>query len=122
MCAMSSQDCETQVCISGASSADTDEDCMTVADRAARRRFIRRGSTFLVGGAIAGASLVRPGVALADCDRGGGGTEKKPEQAGNGSDADSGANADPVGCGRRYQDKPKISSLLTDKEVKRVSG
>jgi hypothetical protein len=84
-------------------------DCITITDRAARRRFIRTGSAFLLGGATVGASLATSSQALAaDCDQNRG--EEKPEQAGNGSDSDSGAGADPAGCGRR-QEEPKLSKL-----------
>lgn len=89
--------------------ADT-VDGITITDRSARRRFIRRGSAFLLGGATVGASLTASSKALAaDCDRGGSAEGKTPEHAGNGSDGDTGAGADPIGCGRRYTDKPKIS-------------
>lgn len=92
-----------------------DQDCITVTDRASRRRFIRTGSAFLLGSAAAGAAIAAPSssqILVADCDSGGSG-EKKPEHAGNGSDSDSGANADPAGCGRRYEDKPKLSKIIT---------
>ncbi|MFK7893960.1 MAG: hypothetical protein AB8B63_24310 [Granulosicoccus sp.] len=88
--------------------AETATDGITITDRSARRRFIRLGSTFLLGSAAAGASLTASAQALAaDCDRSAEG--KTPEHAGNGSDGDAGAGADPIGCGRRYTDKPKIS-------------
>lgn len=87
-------------------------DSIIITDRAARRRFIRTGSAFLLGGATVGASLGATSQALAaDCDQNRG--EKKPEHAGNGSDSDSGAGADPLGCGRRHQEKPKLSQLPT---------
>lgn len=89
------------------------QDCITVIDRASRRRFMRTGSAFLLGSAAAGAAITAHSqVLVADCDSGGSG-EKKPEQAGNGSDSDTGANADPAGCGRRYEDKPKLSKIIT---------
>lgn len=87
----------------------TDIDAVVVHDRAGRRRFIRSGSAFLLtSGAVA--TLGNDAFA-SECDRGRGqgAGEKTPEDAGNGSDSDSGASGDPVGCGRRYHEKPKIS-------------
>ena len=85
---------------------DNTTDGVVVRDRASRRTFMRRGAVFVaVAGAVSTSSM-RSALA-SDCDRGGPGGEK-PEHAGNGSDADTGASADPTGCGRRY-DKPKIS-------------
>ena len=81
-------------------------DGVVVHDRASRRTFMRRGAAFVaVAGAVSTSSM-RSALA-ADCDRGGPGGEK-PEHAGNGSDSDTGASADPTGCGRNYE-KPKIS-------------
>lgn len=97
-----------------ADSADSKEDSIIITDRTSRRRFMRAGSAFLLGGATAGGLLTPTSQALAsDCDRGGSG-EKKPEDVGNGSDSDSGSGADPRGCGRRYNEKPKISRLSPD--------
>lgn len=89
-------------------------DSIVITDRTSRRRFMRAGSAFLLGGATVSAALAPVSQALAsDCDQGGGG-EKTPEDAGNGSDSDAGSGADPRGCGRRYHEKPKISRLMPD--------
>ncbi len=100
----------------------SESDCVVIHDRAQRRRFIRRGASFV---ALVGAANLATGrQALAsECDRGGSG-EKKPEHAGNGSDSDTGASADPTGCGRNYNEKPKISRadpLQTPSEPKSVT-
>ena len=94
----------------------TDTDAVIVHDRAGRRRFIRAGSAFLL---TTGAAATVGNRALAsECDRGRGqgAGQKKPEDAGNGSDSDSGPSGDPIGCGRRYHEKPKIS--MTSPEQK----
>ncbi len=85
----------------------SESDCVVIHDRAQRRSFMRRGATFVA--AVGAAKLATGRQALAsECDRGGSG-EKKPEHAGNGSDSDTGTGADPTGCGRSYNEKPKIS-------------
>lgn len=87
------------------SDASDASDAIVIYDRSSRRRFIRTGAAFLLaGGAVARSSQTLAG----DCDRAP--DENNPKQAGNGSDSDAGANADPEGCGRR-QDKPKITRL-----------
>ncbi len=68
--------------------------------RPGRRQFIRSGAALLFAGGV----VSKP--ALADCDSGGNGGEKKPGQAG--SDSDSGTSADPAGCGKRPE-KPKLT-------------
>ena len=80
-------------------------DEIIIHDRADRRRFMRTGAAFV---AVAGVMATSGRSALAaDCDRGGPGGEK-PANGGNGSDSDTGDNADPTGCGRN-QEEPKIS-------------
>ena len=93
---------------------ETDADAIIVRDRVGRRRFIRAGSAFLL--TTGTAATVGNGALASECDRGRGqGAGKKtPEDAGNGSDSDSGANGDPIGCGRRYHEKPKISLISPD--------
>lgn len=86
---------------------NTESDSVVVHDKAERRRFIRQGAAFIASVGTAGLATSRQALA-ADCDRDGSG-ENKPEHAGNGSDSDTGAGADPLGCGRKYEDKPKIS-------------
>ncbi|MFK7993923.1 MAG: hypothetical protein AB8B87_07280 [Granulosicoccus sp.] len=89
--------------------SETDNaDSVVIHDSANRRRFIRKGAVFVAAASVLAASAGRSALA-SDCDRGGAAGEKKPEHAGNGSDSDTGANADPTGCGRNYEDKPKIS-------------
>lgn len=96
-------------------------DGVVVRDRSSRRTFMRRGAAFVaVAGAVSTSSM-RSALA-ADCDRGGPGGEK-PEYGGNGSDTDTGANADPTGCGRNPE-KPKISQAVPHSEPvasKRIS-
>jgi len=82
-------------------------DSVVIHDSSDRRRFMRRGAAFVAVLGTVAAGAGRSALA-ADCDRGGPGG-KKPEHAGNGSDSDTGANADPTGCGRNYEEKPKIS-------------
>ncbi|MFK7855284.1 MAG: hypothetical protein AB8B79_14270 [Granulosicoccus sp.] len=97
-------------------------DALVVHDRAGRRRFIRTGSAFLLTGGLV--ATVGNGALASECDRGRGqgAGQKKPEDAGNGSDSDSGANGDPIGCGRRYHEKPKISmSSPIDESEKTIS-
>lgn len=97
-------------------------DALIVHDRAGRRRFIRTGSAFLLTGGLA--TTLGNGALASECDRsrGQGAGQKRPEDAGNGSDSDAGANGDPIGCGRRYHEKPKISmSSPSDEPVKTVS-
>ena len=89
-------------------------DNVIVEDGAGRRRFMRRGATFVAVAGAAATSVGRSALA-SDCDRGGPGGEK-PEYAGNGSDSDKGANADPTGCGRR-QEAPKISMSTPESEA-----
>lgn len=89
-------------------STDDNADCVIVHDRSERRQFMRRGAAFVAAaGAVAVASN-RSALAATDCDRGGPGGEK-PEHGGNGSDSDTGAGADPTGCGRQRGEAPKIS-------------
>jgi hypothetical protein len=82
-------------------------DGIVVHSNAGRRKFIRRGAAFVAAAGVAAASSSRT-VLAADCDRGGTGAAK-PEHGGNGSDSDKGAGADPAGCGKQYEDYPKIS-------------
>lgn len=89
-------------------------DAVVIHDRANRRRFMRRGAAFVAAAGVISSGSMRSAMA-SDCDRGGTGGEK-PEHAGNGSDSDSGANADPTGCGRNYDEKPKISRAVPDTE------
>ncbi|MFK7859785.1 MAG: hypothetical protein AB8B64_13240 [Granulosicoccus sp.] len=84
-------------------------DSVVVHDSAERRRFIRKGAAFVAAAGVVATSAGRSAMA-SECDRGGSGG-KKPEHAGNGSDSDTGSNADPTGCGRKYDDKPKISQM-----------
>ena len=85
-------------------------DELTVHNRRGRRQFIRRGASFVAAGGVIGAGVLgTPGKAYAaDCDRNG--TENK--EGTPGSDSDTGASADPAGCGREPE-KPKISQHLT---------
>lgn len=93
-------------------SGKTPIDDIVIRDSATRRRFIRQGAAFVA--VVGGAMTASTRSALAsDCDSGGPGG-KKPEHGGNGSDTDAGANADPTGCGRQRDQKPKISSRSTD--------
>ena len=96
-------------------------DSVVTRDRASRRRFMLKSASLV---AVAGvASTAGRSALAADCDRGGPGGEK-PEHGGNGSDSDTGASADPTGCGRNYEDKPKISQRGADTQpgdAKRVS-
>jgi len=82
-------------------------DSVVVHDSADRRRFMRKGAAFVAAAGAFTTSAGRSALA-SDCDRGGPGGEKS-EHAGNGSDSDTGSNADPAGCGRNYREKPKIS-------------
>ena len=87
---------------------------MVVRDRSSRRHFMRQGAAFMAVAGVAATSVSRQAMA-ADCDRNGS-EENKPEHAGNGSDNDTGATADPLGCGRKHEEKPKISqrSIITE--------
>lgn len=89
-------------------------DSIVIHDSANRRRFMRRGAAFVAAAGVVSLSAGRSAMAN-DCDRGGPGGEK-PEHAGNGSDSDTGSNADPTGCGRNYEEKPKISQSTPDSE------
>ena len=81
---------------------DQNDDALTVYDGAGRRSFIRKGAAFVATAGIIGTS----GKAYADdCDRAAG--SQKNAQAAN-TDSDSGASADPEGCGREPE-APKIS-------------
>lgn len=84
-------------------------DAMVIHDRANRRRFMRRGAAFVAAAGVVASGASRNALA-SDCDRGGPGG-KKPEHGGNGSDSDTGANADPTGCGRMQDERPKISAV-----------
>ena len=94
---------------------DNASDDVVVEDGAGRRRFMRRGATFVAVAGAAATSVGRSALA-SDCDRGGPGG-KKPEYAGNGSDSDKGASADPTGCGRRQEEAPKISMSTPNSEA-----
>lgn len=97
-------------------------DSVVIHDSANRRRFMRRGAAFVAAASAVTLSMSRSALA-SECDRGGSG-EKKPEHAGNGSDSDTGSNADPMGCGRNYNEKPKLSHLSPEPdstEPKRIS-
>ena len=83
-------------------------DGVVIKDRSSRRTFMRRGAAIVAVTGAVSASSIRTALA-SDCDRGGPGGEK-PKHGGNGSDTDTGANADPTGCGRRPE-KPKISQV-----------
>lgn len=85
----------------------TQADSVIIHDSADRRRFMRRGAAFVVAAGTLATQAGRSALA-SDCDRGGSG-EEKPKHAGNGSDSDTGAGADPTGCGKNYLEKPKIS-------------
>lgn len=89
-------------------------DGVVIHDRVKRRRFMRRGAAIVAAAGALSTSSMRTALA-SDCDRGGAGGEK-PEHAGNGSDSDSGANADPTGCGRNQEEKPKISYVVPGSE------
>lgn len=91
--------------------APDQSDSIVIHDSADRRRFMRKGAAFVAAVGVVGTQAGRSALA-SDCDRGGSG-EQKPEHAGNGSDSDTGAGADPTGCGRNYEDKPKISKNET---------
>lgn len=98
--------------------SDSSSDTIVIYDRSGRRRFIRNGAAFL----LTGGAIVSAGPTLAaDCDNAPAPSEKIPKQAGNGSDADAGANADPQGCGRR-KDKPKITRLHDTEESQGQTG
>ena len=96
------------------SEKDNPSDGVVIHDRSKRRRFMRRGAEFVVAAGAISAGSMRSARA-SDCDRGGPGGEK-PEHAGNGSDSDTGANADPTGCGRNHEEKPKISQAVPGTE------
>lgn len=87
-------------------------DDIIIQDSSERRRFIRRGAAFVAVVGSAMAASTRSALA-ADCDSGGPGGEK-PEHGGNGSDSDAGASADPRGCGRQKDEKPKLSRRSTE--------
>ena len=74
---------------------------ITEHDGSGRRHFIRRGAAFVAAGSTLAASSV---VYADDCDRNAG-SEKNAQAPG--SDSDTGAEADPTGCGR--SEPPKIS-------------
>jgi len=90
---------------------EPDSDSIVVRDASGRRRFMRAGTALLLAGGSLAAG--RP-VLAADCDRAarGGGDGEDHKQAVQGSDSDSGSNADPAGCGRRRHDAPKISRAV----------
>jgi len=88
-------------------SKENTADSIVIHDSAERRRFMRKGAVFVAAISAASTSAARSALA-SDCDRGGPGGEK-PKHGGNGSDTDTGANADPTGCGRQQHEKPKIS-------------
>lgn len=92
--------------------ASSKDEHVLVQDRISRRRFIRTGVTLA---ATVGAVAAAPKQAFADCDQSGEG-QNKPEHAGNGSDSDKGAGSDAIGCGRRNQEKPKLSSVAPSVE------
>lgn len=87
-------------------------DDIIIQDSSERRRFIRRGAAFVAVVGSAMTASTRSALA-SDCDNGGPGGEK-PEHGGNGSDSDAGANADPTGCGRKRDEKPKLSRRSTE--------
>jgi len=87
----------------------SEKESILVRDRSGRRRFIRRGAAFVAFGSGVASGIVATQPAFADdCDRNAG-SEKNAEAPG--SDSDTGAGADPSGCGRR--DPPKISQRST---------
>ena len=88
-------------------SKHNESDSMIIRDSSDRRRFIRKGAAFMVTAGVIAAGSSRSALA-SDCDRGGPGG-KKPEHGGNGSDSDTGAGADPTGCGKQRSEPPKIS-------------
>lgn len=83
---------------------NSQEDAIVIRDGASRRQFIRAGGAMLLAGASAKAT---GNTLVADCDRNPGEEGKNPDQPG--SDSDTGASADPSGCGRK-RGTPKISS------------
>lgn len=93
-------------------SIESKTDAISIRDRASRRRFVRRGAAFA---AVLGSTtfIASQSALAADCDSGGPGG-KKPEHGWNGSDSDAGANADPTGCGRQRDERPKISKRPSD--------
>ena len=95
-----------------------DNDDVIVHDKTGRRRFLRTGTAAAIAGA-AGITSSK-GVLAADCDQNPRTEESK--QATAGSDADSGAEADAAGCGR----KPTLSQAPADTHhaviVKKISG
>lgn len=81
--------------------SELDKESVVIRDRSSRRQFIRRGAAFVAVGGLASATQ---NVYADDCDRNAG--SEKNAQA-QGSDSDTGASADPTGCGKRPP--PKIS-------------
>jgi len=94
---------------SGAIGGTDDQDIVSVTDSASRRRFIRSGSGFLLG-----AGLLASGVVAADCDNGQGGRQRT-----GCSDADSGTNGDPRGCGI-CKEPENVPSSYSPEEVHRT--
>lgn len=87
--------------------SDNEESTIVVTDKAARRRFIRRGASLVAMAGLASSAGQAYGD---DCDRAQVG-EKNAKAPG--SDSDTGEAADATGCGRRPP--PKISQRnLTD--------
>jgi len=81
--------------------SDKTKDKFTVRDATGRRTFIRNGAVFLMGTSAITSSMK---VLADDCDQGG--TSLSQKQATPGSDSDSGAGADPAGCGRKKDEVP----------------
>ncbi len=77
------------------------KDILVVRDGSGRRSFLRRGAVFLVGTTTLTSSVA---VLADDCDRNV--TDSRQKQATAGSDSDSGASADPAGCGRKKDEVP----------------
>ena len=77
------------------------QDTLIVRDASGRRSLLRQGAVFLVGTTSMASSMT---VFADDCDRNV--TDSRQKQATAGSDSDSGASADPAGCGRKKDEVP----------------
>ena len=77
------------------------QDTLIVRDASGRRSFLRQGAVFLVGTTSMTSSM---SVFAFDCDRNS--TDSRQKQATEGSDSDSGASADPAGCGQKKDEVP----------------
>lgn len=77
------------------------KDILIVRDASGRRSFLRQGAVFLAGSTAMASSM---SVLADDCDRNV--TDSRQKQATPGSDSDSGAGADPAGCGKKKDEVP----------------